>query len=153
MVTNKTRVVLIVGLAIVAVIASACTAATSNVPTTAPTGATSATQTNEGGQVTVAVTWQGATTTPTFRVALDTHSVDLDAIDLAQGAALQTDQGIEVRPSGWDASRGGHHRSGTLTFPALSTNGVPVVGDNTRSIELLLRDVAGVAECRFKWAL
>jgi hypothetical protein len=152
---QKRRTLAIAAVALVAVIASACSASTAN--TTAPTPllplANAATQTNEGGQVSVAVTWQGATRTPTFRVALDTHSVDLDAVDLAQQAVLRTDQGLEVQPSGWGAPKGGHHRGGTLTFPATTPAGTPVVSDNTRSIELVVRGVAGVAERRFEWSL
>lgn len=56
-------------------------------------------QTSEGGQVTVAATWQGPTAGLVFRVALDTHSVDLGGYDLRELAVLRTDQGREVRPS------------------------------------------------------
>src|SRR5262245_65963631 len=75
-----------------------------------------ATQTNEGGQVTVKATWNGVSAGPVFNIALNTHAVDLDGFDLKQLAVLQVD-GREVQPSGWDAPKGGHHRSGTLSFP------------------------------------
>jgi hypothetical protein len=61
---------------------SASERAESRAPDPAAPGAA---QTSEGGQVTVKVTWkgtQGADAGPVFAVALDTHSVDLDGIDL-----------------------------------------------------------------------
>lgn len=84
---------------------------------------------------------------------MDTHAVDLDGYDLGQLAVLRTDGGREVRPSGWDAPKGGHHRSGTLTFPATAADGSPLIGPTTRAIELVIRDVGGVPERRFRWTL
>ena len=148
------------GLAILAIVASACTATgratAASQPAVVPTVATSngaVTQTNEGGQVTIAVTWDRGQSAPVFNVAMNTHSVDLDAVDLSQVAVLRTDQGAEVGPTGWDAPKGGHHRSGTLTFPAMTPSGAVVLGDGTRSFELLIRNVAGVPEREFRWAV
>ena len=111
------------------------------------------TQTSEGGQVTVAATWQGPTAGPVFRVALNTHAVDLSAYDLRQLAVLRTDQGREARPSRWDAPISSHHREGTLTFPATGSDGRPLIGSGTRAIELIIRDVAGVPARTFRWTL
>ena len=110
-------------------------------------------QTSEGGQVTIAVTWQGPATGPTFRVAMDTHAVNLDGYDLAQLATFRTDQGVTLQPSGWDAPKGGHHREGMLTFPTTAPNGAATLGPATRMVELVIRDVAGVPERRFTWTL
>lgn len=107
-----------------------------------------ATQTSEGGQVTVKVTWRGADTGPSFAVVMDTHSVDLDRIDLADRALLRVDGETEVRPLGWDAPKGGHHREGTLTFPSETAG----IGPGTRTVELVIRDVAGVPERIFRWS-
>lgn len=52
-----------------------------------------------------------------FRVALNTHSVDL-SMDLAALATLETDTGVKVQATLWDAPLGGHHVSGVLSFPA-----------------------------------
>lgn len=119
---------------------------------TAPAGFDPAPQTSEAGSVTVEVTW-GATGAgaPTFAVSLETHSVDLDGYDLRQLALLRTDQDIEAHPTGWEAPKGGHHRSGTLTFPAAAADGRPLVGPATQRVELLIHDVAGVLERRFEW--
>lgn len=111
------------------------------------------TQTNEGGQVTMNVSWQGPTAGPVFAVAMDTHAVDLDGYDLRQLAVLRTDEGQEVRPIGWDAPMGGHHRNGMLTFPKMDANGKPVIGPNTHHITLIIRNVAGVSERTFQWTL
>ena len=112
-----------------------------------------ATQISEGGEVTVAVTWEGRSAGPVFDVAMDTHSVDLDGYDLRQLAVLRTDGGEEARPSGWNAPKGGHHREGTLSFPEKYPNGSPVMGPDTHEIELIIHDVAGVPERRFEWKL
>lgn len=113
--------------------------------------ASASTQTSEGGQVTVEVTWQGLSAGPVFTVALNTHSVNLDDYDLMKLAVLRTDQGVEIRPIGWDAPAGGHHRSGTLTFPAKAPDGSPLIGPGTRTVELVIREVAGVPERVFRW--
>ena len=82
---------------------------------------------------------------------MDTHAVDLDGYDLRLLVALRTDQGREVRPSGWDAPKGGHHRQGTLTFPTTTTDGSPLLEPDTHTIELVIRDVGGVSERIFQW--
>ena len=116
--------------------------------TTAPAGAT---QTNEGGQVTIAATWQGSRTQLVFEVAMNTHAVDLDGSDLKQLAVLRIDGGQEIRPISWEAPKGGHHRSGTLTFPAADADGRALIASSTRTIELAIRNVAGVPERVFTW--
>lgn len=110
-------------------------------------------RTSDGGQVTVNVTWPGLAAGPTFTVVLDTHAVDLDGYDLAKLAVLRTDDGREVAPSGWAAPPGGHHRQGTLSFPQTGADGKPTVGPTTRGLELVVRDIAGVPERSFRWAL
>jgi hypothetical protein len=166
--TVRLQVGLVAGATVLAVFASSCAGNTvpgadapplastpapaSQAPTVAP-GTTSGMQTSEGGQVTVAVTWEGRQGRPLFKVALDTHSVDLDAIDLSQMALLRTDQGVEIRPTGWDAPKGGHHRSGTLSFPEVAADGAPLFDASTDSVELVIRNVAGIPERRFRLAL
>lgn len=109
---------------------------------------------SEGGRVTVAVFWDGLVraegdrVTLAFQVAMDTHSVNLDAYDLAKLAVLRNDRGETVRPASWEAPRGGHHRKGVLTFavPAKFVAGA-------RFLELVVRDVAGVPERVLRWEL
>lgn len=109
------------------------------------------TQTSDGGQVVVKATWQGSEAGPVFTVTLDTHSVDLDGYDLAQLTVLRVEDGREVQPRGWDAPKGGHHRKGTLSFPAIGEDGKAIVGPDTAGFELIIRDVAGVPERVLRW--
>jgi hypothetical protein len=115
------------------------------------TASAGATQTNEGGKVTIAATWQGSDTETVFKVAMNTHAVDLDGYDLKQLAVLRIDGKAEIRPISWEAPKGGHHRSGTLTFPAVDADGRALITSSTRTIELVIRDVAGVSERIFTW--
>jgi len=110
------------------------------------------TQVSDAGQVTIRVTWSGPSVGPIFSVVMDTHVVDLDQYDLLALALLRTDQGVEVQPSAWDAPPGGHHREGTLAFPETTADGYPLIGPETYAIELVIRDVAGIAERVFQWA-
>ncbi|MEW6635392.1 MAG: hypothetical protein AB1425_01105 [Actinomycetota bacterium] len=112
-----------------------------------------ATQTSEGGEVTVEVTWKGESAGPVFDVTMDTHSVNLDSYDLRKQAVLRNDRGQEVRARAWDAPKGGHHREGTLSFPEKTADGEDLIGPDTRKIELVIRDVAGVPERSFEWSL
>jgi len=145
-------------LVIIAVLAGAAlwiwrTAAPTQPASSVSTAALSAgtIQTSEGGQVTIAATWQGNSAGPIFQVAMNTHAVDLDGYDLKQLAALRVDGGPEVQPTNWEAPKGGHHRSGTLTFPATRTDGTPLIGPDAHTIELVIRDIAGVSERVFTW--
>jgi hypothetical protein len=100
--------------------------------------------------VTIKVTWSGLSAGPVFDVVMDTHAIDLDGYNLAQLAVLRVD-GREVQPSGWDAPKGGHHRQGALAFPATAPDGKPLIESDTRAVELVIRDVAGVPERIFRW--
>ena len=109
------------------------------------------THTNEGGQVTIKATCQGPVAGPIFYVVMDTHAVDLDGFDLKQLAFLRINGAREVQPTGWDAPKGGHHRTGTLTFPAKAADGSALIAPDARTIELVIRDIAGVPERVFRW--
>lgn len=105
----------------------------------------------EGGGVTIKLTQLAQAPAITFEVVLDTHSVELDGYDLGQLATLRVDQGPAIQPSGWDAPAGGHHREGTLTFPATTQDGRPSIPDNARTIEVIIRDIGGVPERVVQW--
>jgi hypothetical protein len=110
-------------------------------------------QTNEGNQVTITATWAGMNAGPVFDIAMDTHAVDLDGYNLRQLAVLRVDDGATIEPTSWDAPKGGHHRKGTLTFPSATAEGRAVLGSQARTVELIIRDVAGVPVRSFRWIL
>lgn len=104
------------------------------------------TQRNEGGEVTVEVTWTGPAAGAVFDVQLDTHSVDLDALDLSDAVLLNNrDEKLTAIP--WEAPKGGHHREGRLTF---SGDAVPFLA-NASWIELTINGVGGVPERVLRW--
>jgi hypothetical protein len=138
--TTRRRLLAVAGLLIAAGLA-ACGGQSS--PSAGPGPLTNVTRTNEGGGVTIAATLLAQEPTITFAVALDTHSVALDGYDLRQLATLRVDQGSPTQPSGWDAPAGGHHRAGTLSFPAPAAD--------ARAIELVIREVGGVPERVLQW--
>jgi len=109
-------------------------------------------QTNVGGGVTVKVSRLEAADAIAFKVVLDTHSVNLDGYDLAQLAVLRTSSGEEIAPLAWEAPAGGHHREGTLSFPAVAADGSPLIQPDAGPLLLVIRDIAGVAERTFSWA-
>jgi hypothetical protein len=106
------------GLVLVATV-GACGGTTSSSASKVASGSSapvaSAIRTSEGGQVTVVATWNGPLAGAVIDVQLDTHSVDLDALDLAD-SVLRNDRGETLRALPWAAPKGGHHREGALTF-------------------------------------
>ena len=80
-----------------------------------------------------------------FEVRMNTHSVPLN-YDLIAISILKDDQGREYRASVWNGSpAGGHHRSGTLEFPAIA--------ERTKSVTLYIKNIAGVPKRIFDWKL
>jgi hypothetical protein len=110
-------------------------------------------QAAEAGAVMIKATWQGPIAGTVFTVVLDTHAVNLDGYDLTQLAVLRTDQDEEAVPIGWDAPAGGHHREGTLSFPATRSDGSPLISAETQVLELRVREVGGVPETTLQWLL
>lgn len=115
-----------------------------------PSPTTDVTQVNEGGEVTVKATWLANQTAPTFAIVLDTHSVALDGYDLRELAVLRAD-GRESAPTNWEAPAGGHHRTGTLSFPTAAADGTPLITAQTRQVELILRGLGDVPERVLTW--
>ena len=85
-----------------------------------------------------------------FEVSLNTHSVDL-SMDLAALATMTTDTGLTVQALAWDAPKGGHHASGTLTFPASTADG-KVILDGVSKLTLVIKNV-DAPERTFTWNL
>lgn len=112
------------------------------------TSAGSSTQRSEGGQVTVEATWAGLSVGASFDVKLDTHSVDLDALDLSN-AILRNNRGESLSAVPWTAPKGGHHREGTLTFPG----SVAMFFAGATSIDLVLAGVGDLPERTLHWQI
>lgn len=118
-------------------------------------------QTSDEASVTIEVRWANRDSAAKasgnepleFKVGMNTHSVDLDAIDLGKQATLRNDRGQEVAPAKWDAAPGGHHRAGSLTFPAADSSGKPIVDSGTKYVEMSIRNVANVKERTLRWSL
>lgn len=103
------------------------------------------TQQAEGGGVTVAATLlkdQGEGTA--IKLALNTHSVGLDGYKLESLATLRDDTGKTYPVTAVEQAGGGHHRQAVLRFGKLNPG--------ARSIELIVKDVAGVKERTFRWS-
>ncbi len=107
-------------------------------------------QTSNGGGVDIEVEWRGLKDgSLVFSVVMDTHSGSVDQYDLRELATLRDSRGKEYRPGILDIPPGGHHRSGLLTFP-ISDLSNPLTA---KYFDVILRDIAGVAERDFKWQL
>jgi ABC-type Fe3+-hydroxamate transport system substrate-binding protein len=147
---NKQRALLGLMTAIVVVIA-ACSSATpgASAPSSASADPTSpTTQTSDGGEVTVVADWAGPAAGAVFELTLDTHSVDLDALDLAD-ATLKNDRGETLVARPWPAPKGGHHREGALTFDGEST--AFLSGANW--VELKIIGVGDLPERTLRWEI
>ena len=104
-------------------------------------------QTHTGGGVTVKITYLNpkGVDGPRFHVILETHSVNLDGYDLKSLSVLRDGNGKTYLPIKVESKGGGHHRQVTLSFPDLS--------DRTKSLDLVIQNVAGVPERVFHWDL
>ena len=96
--------------------------------------------------MTVVVDWAGAAAGAVFDVKLDTHSVDLDALDLSD-AILRNDRGEALSAEPWAAPKGGHHREGALTF---SGDSAPFF-KGAKWVELVLSGVGDLAQRTLRW--
>lgn len=99
-----------------------------------------------GGGVTVIATLLKEQADATaVKLVLDTHSVNLDGYKLDAIAALRDDAGKTYPVVAVEqASGGGHHRQAVLQFGKVSAE--------AKTIELVVRDVAGVEERIFRWS-
>lgn len=80
-----------------------------------------------------------------FDISLDTHQGSGLDYDLAKISALKDERGNTYLPVSWTGSPpGGHHRRGTLEFPALKS---------AKSITLIIKGIYDVPERTFEWSL
>ncbi len=136
-------------LAVIVVAVAGCSSSTpaASAPSASSTNASGQrTQTSDGGQVTVVVAWVGPAAGAVFDVRLDTHSVDLDALELAN-ATLRNDRGETMTARPWTAPKGGHHREGSLTFDGDG----PAFFAGASWIELVMTGVGDLPTRMLRW--
>jgi hypothetical protein len=109
--------------------------------------ATKLSQQVAGGGVTVAATLlKDQADATAIKVVLDTHSGNLDGYKFEEIATLRDDTGKSYRVQAVEkAGGGGHHREAILRFPKATPE--------TKSLELIVNNVAGVKERTFRWSL
>jgi hypothetical protein len=107
----------------------------------------SAKQSVPGGGVTVDVTFlKERGEAPTFQVVLDTHSVNLDGYRFEEIVRLRDGQGGELPPAAVEEAKGsGHHREVTVRFAWPEPK--------PKTLELVVKGVAGVSERAFRWSI
>jgi hypothetical protein len=100
-----------------------------------------------GGGVTVAVTFlKERSDAPSFRVVLDTHSVNLDGYRFEEIARLRDGKGGELAPTAVEGAEGsGHHREATVRFAWPDPK--------PKIVEMVVKGVAGVPEREFRWSV
>ena len=133
----------------ITVVFAACSSSAPAAPVPASSSANQTaqmTQTSDGGQVTVVVDWAGPAGGAAFDVKLDTHSVDLDALDLAN-STLRNDRGETLTARPWTAPNGGHHREGELTFDGDASAFLA----GAKWIELVIIGVGDLPERTLRW--
>ncbi|HZC29933.1 MAG TPA: hypothetical protein VE261_00335 [Gaiellaceae bacterium] len=102
-------------------------------------------QKSEGGNVEIVATWYAADP-PSVKLAMDTHSVDLDRVDPAGVVRLRLDGADWIAASQVDAPKGGHHRAAALTFGSVPA----ATFTSARVIEVRITNV-GVPERVLRW--
>lgn len=125
---------------------------------TAPVIDSSTEQVNSEGPVTVSIKYRnneqsGSDDSLTFKVDINTHTVDLDSYKIDKLAALKDSQGNVYTPSKWveNQGSGGHHRSGILYFDMADEAGNAIIDSQDTFFEIIIKDVGNVAVRSFKW--
>ena len=89
----------------------------------------------------------------TFKVGMDTHSVDLDGYDFTEILVLRDDKGNIYKALGTEGLKGGgHHRGGIVKFPGMNKDGKGIL-QGGKYFEILVKGVAGVPERVLRWNL
>ncbi|MCZ6624313.1 MAG: hypothetical protein O7B35_08810 [Deltaproteobacteria bacterium] len=104
-------------------------------------------QSVRGGGVKVSVDLMEQTRNgATFRVSMDTHSVNLDVYRFGEIVRLRDVGGRELVPTSVEGiGGGGHHRKATLQFSWPQPK--------PKTVILVVKDVAGVPERLFRWTV
>ena len=141
-------VVAVVAVGLVAACRAPAQAPASPTGIASPAPAAGASQTVEVGPVSAVATWAGPGAGPVFEIALETHSVDLDGVDLAD-ATLVNDRGDSLAARPWEAPPGGHHRAGRLAFEGDAAS----FFGGSRTITLTLDRIGAPGSATFSWPI
>lgn len=142
-ISNINKVLLVAFFAVLAIVIY--TVSQNQPVTSVKTTNTLSPQVNEEANVSVEVTPKVLKIgkNPQFQIVFNTHSLDL-SFDVAKIVVLTDDKGNNYFNTNWNGSGpGGHHRDGSLSF------NTPL--KETKYIELIIKDVVGVSERRFRW--
>jgi hypothetical protein len=88
-----------------------------------------------------------------FQIALNTHSVSLQSVDLAKQAHIENSEGMMIRTGiRWktEHNQGYHHMMGYLIVPDDKSSG-SLIGDDVQWIKLVLRDIPMIEQREFVW--
>ncbi len=92
-----------------------------------------------------------------FLINLTVHTGKLAPYKIDELAVIRDDKGREIRPvEGWEIifeTGDNHHREGIIRFPKKDSAGKPVIDKDTKSFELIIKDVARIKQRVFKWEL
>lgn len=135
----KLKVIIIALLILISTAISGCLSGSEQTPEqTAPPADLSEQKENSEAGVTITAVYLGNNA---FEIKMDTHSGSMD-YEMAKISYIRDGKGNILKPEKWDGGIGGHHFSGTLTFPKF---------DDSRGFELVIQDVAEVKERVLKW--
>lgn len=81
-----------------------------------------------------------------FRLVLDTHSVNLEQYDIQQLSSLIIDNGAPIEASKWQPTGASHHFNGVLSF----SKELP---SEEHTIKLIVKNIDNVEERVFEWQL
>jgi hypothetical protein len=98
-----------------------------------------------GGVTVIATLLQDQAEATAIKLALDTHAGSLDGYKFEAIATLRDDTGKAYPVEAVEkVSGGGHHREAILRFARVSSE--------AKTVELIVKDVAGVKERIFRWS-
>ncbi|MBI3354430.1 MAG: hypothetical protein HY034_06045 [Nitrospirae bacterium] len=92
-----------------------------------------------------------------FLINLTVHTGRLAPYRMDELAVLMDDKGREIRPvEGWEIifeTGDNHHREGIIRFPKKDSSGNLIIDKDTKSFELIIKDVARIKQRVFRWEL
>ncbi len=89
-----------------------------------------------------------------FSAALNTHSVSLNQYVIEELFYLRNERGAVFKALAWESPKGGgHHRFGNLRFQGEDRDEMPIILNDDKYVEVLVKGLGGVKESVFRWEL